>query len=158
MIDRTAQAGYVFTTPLGWRPASQANGIYISAPPPITSAQIWESDPALDASGTFVIYEGTGDAGDNLIRGRDLDELLASLDAWYEAHTGTLAVEHRATVVDGAPGAVTEHRTTRPELVWLDAVVIHEGRAYSLVIAGAADRRAELLQALDQLIAAVRWA
>lgn len=105
----------------------------------------------------FVIHEGTGDAGENLVRGADLDALIASVDDWYARHQGSLALDHRSGSVDGERAAVTEHRTPRPDLIWLDAVVIHGDRAYGLVIAGAAEQRAELLKALDQLFAAVRW-
>jgi len=158
-LDRTAH-GYTLTVPPHWNSRVVAGGVNFSLPQPLVSATLWESEPVSGTNPEFVIDEGGGSGTQILIRGHTLEELLATTNAIYRSMTSSEPSRSTQTTIDGERAFVVEHVTAGPDQLWADVLVIHNDRAYGLVITSQTGQEATatLRQQLDAFLASIAWA
>ena len=161
-IDRSAADGYRVTVPASWNYSVVPNGLFFSAAPPITAATLYVGQSvAGETPATYVIHESGGSVGTITVvtvTGRTIDELLASVNEAYFANFSTQATGERQATIDGEPAWVTEHATSQPANLWIDAVVIHGDHAYNLSVNAAPDNAQVLRTTFDEIVSSIRWA
>lgn len=158
-LDR-GQQGYTAVVPVGWNSRVVTGGVYFSLPAPLVGATMWESEPAVGANPDFVMNENLGLGAQAVIRGRTLDELVASTNAGYLSLMSSRPSLTRETTIDGERAVIVEHVTAGPDQLWADVLVIHGDRAYAFVIDGppTEDATTTLRLRLEAFISSIRWA
>jgi hypothetical protein len=157
-VDRSQAAGYLVSVPATWRSQVREGSVYFSTSSPITSAQLFEGDVAAGAGAAYVIPEGGGGGGSVTLHGHDATELLAELNQSYTTFYSAAATNEHTATVDGEQAKVVEHQTKGPDLLFIDAVVVHGSRAYNLSMGAPTQNGAELRATFDEILASIRWA
>jgi hypothetical protein len=155
-VDQGPEAGYSIQIPATWHYRSYPHGLFFSAEAPITTAAMWVGS-ATDGDYTIDISGAPGGSPFKL-SGKTVDALLASVDSVYRAIASAEGSGAREVTIDGERAWVTEHEITGPSNLWIDAVVIHGGRAYNLTMDAPPEHGPELRAAFDDVMASIRWA
>jgi len=163
-IDRTAEAGYMFTIPATWHSrivetgVNTGAGIQLSLPAPLSAGSVTEGGvEAVSDPPVFAIGLGTGTGGTYALRGHDLAELLASLDAFYATNYSTHPEVPRQVSVDGELAWIVETRVDGPAAIWVDALAIHGDMALYVSLSAPPENAAAVRSAVDELLASMRW-
>jgi hypothetical protein len=157
-IDRAINAGYTIETPSDWNLAEVENGLYFSPPAPITSVYVFEPETTPGSSPPeYVLDIGQSQGSSIFVRGDDLDELAASMNAAYVPFGGPEGAITRATI-DGEPARVIERTISTPDnTIWFGAIVIHEGHPLAITMGAPPSEQDSLRAAFQELIASIRW-